>query len=201
MKPASRDDPGPAVRLADVLHRVAYRDARFAIRPAPKSPGMVDLCIERAIPNSRADGGITLTVVETVPEEYETEDAAFEAVRRVIRTAELHEMDEWLLIDGQRRWDPHDPASERPPAGPPPTLDDGGWAETTGRALMRAYLDARCDGKGGVASDVRAAADTLRLSRWLPLPAPDEDGHQAAGGREPLAGETEVWHAEGALSR
>ncbi len=66
--------------------------------------------IEMDVPNtySAEHEIIQIQTSQQVPAFYLIkEDAAKLILRRMIHDLEMHEADEWLLIDGVREWDPH----------------------------------------------------------------------------------------------
>jgi hypothetical protein len=73
--------------------------------PSPDAPLEVVATFVVADTDAARTIAITLPGIP-LPRSPSSEDV-LEAARAAVRWAVLHETDEWLLVDGVRRWDPH----------------------------------------------------------------------------------------------
>ena len=96
-----------ADEVSDWLDGVTYRAGwTFDVEPTPKHTALV---IRAATIDSRGGGQLVVTHRFTLPARAVVNDrSSFIAwLRHVIGKVELHERDEWLLVDHRRLFDPH----------------------------------------------------------------------------------------------
>lgn len=97
----------------DVLSRITYKSGwSFHIPQATwesYTPPMFDLVIDSTVPNCYPPhDSVTVTYRRAGNlNALRNEEAFLSFVRSAIRQREQHEADEWLVVDGKRRWNPH----------------------------------------------------------------------------------------------
>ena len=96
-----------ADEVDDWLAGVTYRPGwTFDVEPGPKQTTLV---IRAATIDSRGDAPLVVTHRFSLPGRAVVNDRAsfIGWLRHVIGKVELHERDEWLLVDHRRLFDPH----------------------------------------------------------------------------------------------
>lgn len=96
-----------ADEVADWLEGVTYRAGwTFDVEPGPKQTTLV---IRAATADSRGGAPLVVTHRFSLPVRAVVNDRAsfIGWLRHVIGKVELHERDEWLLVDHRRLFDPH----------------------------------------------------------------------------------------------